>query len=148
MVKRLVSFIGAIALVSAAAAAANGPTIVMPSQLQWKAMAGFPGAMVAVVSGNPTKAGSDYVERYKMPDGMKIPPHFHPAVENVTVLQGTLMVGLGDKMDAAKMVALPAGSFVSVPMNLHHYAMAKGVTIIQIHGIGPDTIEPVKAAKM
>ncbi|GAC1463854.1 MAG: hypothetical protein PVSMB1_14100 [Gemmatimonadaceae bacterium] len=65
----------------------------------------------------------------------------------MTVLQGTLMVGLGDTVNAAKMVALPAGSFASVPKGLHHYAMAKGVTIIQISGMGPESMTMVGMKK-
>jgi quercetin dioxygenase-like cupin family protein len=79
----------------------------------------------------------------KMPDGFQVPPHFHGMTENVVVLSGTLMVGLGDSMNAATMVALGPGSVASVPAGLHHYAMAKGETIIEISGIGPDTLTPV-----
>jgi hypothetical protein len=34
-----------------------------------------------------------------MPAGYKIPPHWHPTDENVTVLSGTLGAGMGDKFD-------------------------------------------------
>jgi len=97
------------------------------------------GAEIAVLSGDPSKPGP-YTVRYRIPDGVKLGPHFHADVENVTVLDGTLLVGLGDTMDPTKMIALPAGSFVSVPAGLHHYAMTKGVTVIQIHGMGPATM--------
>ena len=63
--------------------------------------------------------------------------------ENVVVLSGTLMVGLGDMMDASKMPPLGPGSVASVPAGLHHYAMSKGDTIIEVSGIGPDTLTPV-----
>lgn len=123
--------------------AATAPTIVTPAQVNWKAGTGpYTGTEIAVISGDPMKAG-DYVMRLRIPDGGKFPPHFHGDTENVTVLQGTLMVGLGDTADASKMTALPAGSFVSVPKGLHHYAMAKGVTILQIHGMGPESMTPV-----
>jgi quercetin dioxygenase-like cupin family protein len=82
--------------------------------------------------------------RLRIPDGAKFGPHFHGDVENVTVLQGTLLVGLGDQVNPATMIALPAGSFASVPIGLHHYAMAKGDTIVQIHGTGPETMTMVK----
>jgi len=32
---------------------------------------------------------------------------------------------------------LPAGSFVVMPAQTHHFAYTKGETIIQLHGIGP-----------
>jgi quercetin dioxygenase-like cupin family protein len=37
-----------------------------------------------------------------MPDGFKVAPHTHPNRENVTVLAGTLKVGMGDQFDASK----------------------------------------------
>lgn len=60
--------------------------------------------------------------------------------ENVNVISGTLLVGLGDTMNVSTMKALPAGGIASIPGGLHHYAKAKGPTIIEISGIGPDTI--------
>jgi hypothetical protein len=41
------------------------------------------------------------------------------------------------------MTALPAGAVASMPAGVHHYAMSKGVTVIEISGIGPDTLTPV-----
>lgn len=128
----------------APAFAAPTPTIVLPSQVHWSPGTGaMSGAQIAVLAGDPTKPGA-YTIRIHVPDGTKFGPHFHGGVENVTVLQGTLLVGLGDKMDSAKMITLPAGSFVSVPGGVHHYAVAKGDTIIQIHGMGPMSMTMVK----
>lgn len=127
-------------LLAAPAFAASTPTIVTPTQVQWTAGTGpLAGVQVAMLSGDPSKPGP-YTMRLHLADGAKFGPHFHGDVENVTVIQGTLLVGLGDTMDPAKMIALPAGSFVSVPIGLHHYAMAKGDTIIQIHGMGPQSM--------
>ena len=36
------------------------------------------GAQAAVLDGDPFKDGSSYTLRLKMPDGYKIPPHWHP----------------------------------------------------------------------
>ena len=95
-----------------------------------------PGAQLAVLAGNPTAAGP-YVVRLKMPDGYKVMPHWHPTQENVTVISGEFHVGMGDKFEEAGMKALPAGSFVPVPPRMHHYAVAKGETVVQVHGMGP-----------
>jgi hypothetical protein len=46
-------------------------------------------------------------------------------------------------MNVSKMMPLAAGAIVSVPAGLHHYAMSKGLTVIEISGIGPDTLTPV-----
>jgi len=88
----------------------------------------------------------DYTVRLKMPHGYKIAPHWHPKRENVTVLSGTLRVGMGDKWDDANMAAFPAGSFAFVDPSMHHYAAAEGETVIQIHGPAPLKVNYVNAS--
>ena len=92
---------------------------------------------LAVVEGDPTAASGDYTIRVKMPDGYKIAPHTHPKRENVTVISGTLKVGMGDQFDEGKMMSFPAGSFAFLDLEMHHYASASGETVIQIHGMSP-----------
>jgi len=129
------------------AATSAAPTIVLPSAVKWVAGTGDEkGTWSAVLYGNPDKKGSEYAVRIKIPDGFKFPPHFHGASEQVTVISGTLLVGLGKTYDAAKMKALPAGTFAAMPANVAHYASAKGDTVIEIHGIGPETMTMVKSA--
>lgn len=105
-----------------------------------------PGAQMAVVSGDPTKAGGSFVIRAKFPDGYKVPPHWHPTDENVTVIQGTINLGMGDKFDESAARALPTGSFALMPKNMRHFAFATGETIVQIHGTGPFAVNYVNPA--
>src|SRR5438067_11000663 len=74
--------------------AAEGHKMVTPDKLRWgPAPPGLPpGAQVAVLDGDPRKAGP-YVMRVKFPDGYKVPPHWHPVDENVTVIRGVLGMG-------------------------------------------------------
>jgi quercetin dioxygenase-like cupin family protein len=131
------------ALTATSALAASGPTIVTPDTISWAAGTGpEQGAQVAVLEGDPSKPGP-YTVRLKIPAGGKFLPHFHRDVEHVTVISGALLVGLGDVFDASKMKALPAGSYVSIPAGLHHFAMAQGDTIVQIHGTGPSSFDMV-----
>jgi quercetin dioxygenase-like cupin family protein len=95
-----------------------------------------PGAKLAVLEGDPTRAGT-YTMRLWMPNGYTIPPHFHPADEHVTVVEGTFLVGMGGTLDASKFTPLAVGSFGMLPPGMQHYARAKGTTVIQLHGIGP-----------
>jgi quercetin dioxygenase-like cupin family protein len=113
--------------------------ITSPSEIKWGPAPPIivKGALVAVLSGDPFKDGSAYTLRLKMPDGYRIAPHWHPTDENVTVLSGTLGAGMGDRFDRAAGKLLHAGGFVCMPKEMHHYAWAKGLTIIQVHGIGP-----------
>src|SRR5436305_7036880 len=82
------------------------------------------GAQFAVLEGNPGGSSGDFTVRLKMPNGYKIAPHWHPQRENVTVLSGTLKVGMGDQFDESKMGSFPAGSFAYLDPEMHHYAMS------------------------
>jgi hypothetical protein len=105
-----------------------------------------PGAQFAVLEGNPMADSGDYTIRLKMPDGYKVPPHFHPLRENVTVISGTLKVGMGDQFDASKMMGFGAGSFAYLDPSMHHYAAASGETVIQIHGQSPVKVNYINPA--
>ena len=56
-----------------------------------------------MVAGDPDKEGEPFVIRIQGKDGAKVPPHWHPTDENVTVLRGTFLVGMGDHYDEAKL---------------------------------------------
>ena len=129
----------AFAALTAIGSAATAPTIVTPETAKWGPAPGFAGWEMAPVVGDPSSAGTFYAYLLKVPDGGKAMPHEHGSAETVVVISGTLMVGLGDTMDTTKMMPLGAGSVVSVPAGVHHYAMAKGPTVIEISGIGPDS---------
>ena len=96
-----------------------------------------PGAQLAVIEGDPMASSGDFTIRLKMPDGYKIAPHWHPKRENVTVISGNFKVGMGDKFDQAKMTTFPAGSFAYLDPDMHHYAMASGAVVVQVHGMSP-----------
>jgi mannose-6-phosphate isomerase-like protein (cupin superfamily) len=110
-----------------------------PDQIKYGPVPAFlpPGAQLAVVEGDPMASSGDFTIRLKMPDGYRVAPHTHPHRENVTVLSGTLKVGMGDQFDATKMMSFGAGSFAYLDPSMHHYAMASGDTVIQIHGMSP-----------
>jgi quercetin dioxygenase-like cupin family protein len=78
-----------------------------------------------------------------MPDGYRVAPHWHPYRENVTVLSGTFKVGMGDRFDESKMGVFPAGSFAYLDPDMHHYAMASGEVVVQVHGQAPFQINYV-----
>jgi uncharacterized RmlC-like cupin family protein len=72
-----------------------------------------------------------------MPDGYRIAPHWHPQRENVTIISGTFKVGMGDRFEESKMASFPTGSFAYLDPDMHHYAMAGGEVVVQIHGTSP-----------
>jgi quercetin dioxygenase-like cupin family protein len=93
------------------------------------------GAKMAVLYGDPSKSGL-FIVRLKVPANYKIMPHTHPTDENVTVVSGSFAVGMGDKLDP-KAKAMPAGSFFSMPANMHHYAFSTKETIVEVSAMGP-----------
>jgi quercetin dioxygenase-like cupin family protein len=119
-----------------------------PSSLTWVAGTGpSKGSSSAVLTGDPNKTGYAMI-LVKMPDGYRNAPHYHAHPEYITVMKGTLLFGTGDKIDASKARVLPAGSFINVPAGLHHWSMARGETIEQVAGDGPQTNIPVKHGSM
>lgn len=125
------------AALSSLSAAAATPTIVTPDNANWQP-APFAGWQMAIVVGNPAKAGEYYAYLLKAPAGGKVPPHFHAMTENVTVLSGDFMVGLGDTINPSAMKTLPPGTVASIPAGVHHYAVAKTESVVEVSGIGPD----------
>jgi quercetin dioxygenase-like cupin family protein len=104
-----------------------------------------PGAKVAVLEGDPSKPGP-FVMRAKFPDGYKIPPHTHPQTERLTVLSGSLRLGMGEKFDVKHAAELTAGTYAALPPGMKHFAWAEGETVIQVHGVGPWTIDYLNPA--
>jgi quercetin dioxygenase-like cupin family protein len=149
MSKRIALAMAALQLAGLAAYAADTkaaakpahPGIYTPKDVTWGAGPPFlpAGAKIAVLEGDPSLAG-EYTLRLSMPDGYKIPAHSHPTTENVTVVSGEFHAGMGDKLDRANALKLPAGSFASLPAKMNHYAWAKGRTVVQVHGTGPFAI--------
>jgi quercetin dioxygenase-like cupin family protein len=108
-------------------------------QMQWGPAPPFvpPGAQLTVLEGDPGASSGDFTVRVKTPDGYVVAPHWHPTRENVTVISGTMRLGMGDKIEESKMTTLSAGSFAYLDPNMHHYVKMKGATVVQIHGASP-----------
>ena len=109
--------------------------IVHFEDLEWAPL--IKGCDIASVDGDLNAEGAPFVLRLRRADGAKIPAHWHPTDENITVLRGILLVGMGEAFDEAKLQAMNVGNFVSVPKDMRHFAMSKGETIVQVHGSGP-----------
>jgi len=104
-----------------------------------------PGARMAVISGDPTKA-EPFVLRAQVPAGYKVAPHWHPGTENLTILSGTAALGMGETFDQSAMTELAAGSYATMPAEMRHYFLAKSATTFQVHGMGPFAINYVNPA--
>jgi quercetin dioxygenase-like cupin family protein len=90
-----------------------------------------------IVSGDPTKAGAQYVIRMYNDAGFIVLPHWHPEDEKITVVKGKWYFGSGETYDSHNMRELNVGDYALVPKQMAHFAWSKTDTIILIHGIGP-----------
>jgi quercetin dioxygenase-like cupin family protein len=116
----------------------DGHILTNLDQTKWGPAPPFlaPGSEMALLYGDPSKAGVSFALLAKLPNGYKIPPHWHSTDEHVTVLKGVFMMGLGEKFNEAGAHALREGGFAKMPKGVKHYAWAKGETIVQVQGVG------------
>ena len=131
------------ALTLTAAAQAQAPA------LNWgPAPAVFPaGVRMAVLQGDPSQPGY-FTVRLELPAGTRVYPHFHPTDEYLTVISGTFLVGMGDSLNVAKTSVMPAGAFGTVAANMHHYAIARSKTVVQVSAMGPFVLTYVNPKDM
>lgn len=129
------------------AAPAGAHVTVGPAALKWGdgPTSLPPGARMAVISGDPAQA-QPLVVRAQMPAGYRIPPHWHPTTENITVLSGTVALGMGETFDQKALQDLPTGGYASVPAEMRHFFMAKTAATIQVHAMGPFMVTYVNPA--
>ncbi|MGC2459518.1 MAG: cupin domain-containing protein [Steroidobacteraceae bacterium] len=113
-------------------------TVMSSKDVKWSmAPAILPkGAMMTVLAGDPAATGL-IVLRLKMPAGYKIPAHWHPTDEQVTVLSGTFFIGMGDNLDPTKGHAFTAGGYAVAPAHMNHYAWIKTGATVQVNLMGP-----------
>jgi len=106
-----------------------------PEAILWQPL--FEGAEIAILSGDPNDGTSPHVIRIKHRDGLKVPPHWHSFDENIIVVSGTWVMGLGERYDLAAAQEFRAGSYLVVPKKVPHFALCRGETIAQGHFVGP-----------
>ena len=119
--------------------------ILVPSseQLVWKSAPNFlpAGAQVAIIFGNPQQTGP-FTLRLKLPANYVIGPHFHPEDENMTVLSGSVNIGMGEqKIEKNKGLKLSSGSFLHVPKKMVLSLWTDEPAIIQLNNSGPWNLE-------
>lgn len=112
--------------------------LVNSNKLVWKNAPNSlpPGAKVTALEGDMSKPEA-FTIRISLPANYKIPPHWHPAIEHVTVLQGVFYMGMGETYDPLKAKRLATGGFAVMPPQSPHFAFTKGKSVIQLHGVGP-----------
>ena len=92
------------------------------------------GRQRAQLFGDSSQGGA-WVDRVKIPAGMRVLAHTHPQDELVTVIEGTWYIGEGERFDPARLRPYPAGSFIVIPAGTPHFVAANdGGVIVQLSG--------------
>ena len=136
-----------LAVGSTVLAAAEMPGPLQPEEIKWGAAPPVlpAGVKLAVLVGDPASSGP-VILRLKMPAGYSIPAHWHPTDENVTVVSGTLGLGMGDVLDRKKSKVLRAGGFAVAPAKMNHYAWTRSGAVVEVSLMGPFEITYVNPA--
>lgn len=113
--------------------------------LKWNDTPTLPGAKLAVIEG-PLNEAVPFTMRIKFPANYKIPPHFHSAIEHVTVISGEFGMGVGEKFEQGKGTVLKAGEVAIMQAKTPHYAFTTKPAEVQVHGVGPWTLTFVNPA--
>ena len=118
---------------------------ILPADIQWGAAPNVlpAGAQIAVLHGDPFKK-TMFALRLKMPDGYRIPAHWHTQDEQLTILSGTFKLAMGD--GDADVHELGPGSYHFLPGKAHHSASTQGEVVLELHGMGPFDIHYLNAA--
>lgn len=90
-----------------------------------------------VIYGDPEAVGQPFVMRIRELPGTIIPPHRHPVDEHITVVQGTIYFGTGDKFDRSAATEIKAGGYAFIPKGTTMFGFIPDGAIVQVHGVGP-----------
>lgn len=112
-------------------------TAFTPQQVRWFTPHYYTdGRERAQLLGDSSQGGA-WVDRVRMPAGLRVRAHTHPQDELVTVIEGTWYVGEGTKFEVANLKGYPAGSFIAIPAGVAHFVAAKeGTVVVQLNGNG------------
>src|SRR5256886_6258222 len=111
---------------TAATGQTKSPMALFPAtEIEWKdGPPALPkGAKLAVLEGDPTQPGM-FTMRLRFPDGFQVFPHWHTQTEHVTIVAGTLHLGMGERFDRASTRTLVTGSFRYWPAGTKSFALA------------------------
>lgn len=78
-----------------------------------------------------------YIIRFRLPANYVVPPYTHSQDEYMTVISGSLNVGIGEFVDENSTVQLEVGGAVGIPGNVPHYAWTTEEMVMQVHAMGP-----------
>lgn len=101
------------------------------------------GCGMAVLDGDPG-AEQLFTFRVRITRPFVLPAHTHPRNERVTVIDGAVNVGFGSVVDKAASTRFEAGDFYVNRAGAIHFVWSDEPVTLQLTGIGPWAIHPVK----
>ena len=123
----------------------KGIIALTPGQVRWFTPSYYKDGRQRARLFGASNRGGLWVDRVKIPAGMRFLAHTHPQDELVTVIEGTWYLGAGTRFDAAKLQGYPTGSFIVIPAGVPHFVATKeSAVIVQPSGTGvfrTDTLE-------
>jgi quercetin dioxygenase-like cupin family protein len=114
-------------------------TFATAKDLKWNDTPTLPGAKIAVIEG-PLNEAKPFILRLRFPANYRIAPHYHSAIEHVTVISGEFVMAVAEKAGQGKETKLQAGDVGIMQPRTPHYAYTTQATEIQVHGVGPWTL--------
>ena len=133
------TFAIAVALACASSVGAQTPTGSAPADSldrSWTPRPNRPGWAMLRLHGDHTRHET-FAVRFRYPDRTKVPPHWHATTVHITVLRGTLLVGMGETVNESSMIRYGPGSFVMMEGGMVHYELFEGETDLHVEGVGP-----------
>jgi uncharacterized RmlC-like cupin family protein len=136
-----IALVPALALANSAAtpeqAATSSHVMVKAGDTKWGEGPAFlpKGVQAAVLHGDPGKAGP-FTLRLKAPAGARIPAHWHPTDEQVTLIEGDASFSMGSGADAHTADFKP-GDYVNMPAKMPHGVSTKTGMVVQVTAMGP-----------
>lgn len=91
---------------------------------------------MAVLEGDP-KSETLFTVRFQTRTPFELKPHWHPRHERVTILQGRVGIGFGDKIDRAQVTWFGPGDYYVNAKDAPHFVLVDGPAVLQVTGIGP-----------
>lgn len=103
------------------------------------------GSEISIIAGDPEKPGP-FTLRLRFPTNYVIAPHTHATDESVTVLSGSLVHDMGERIDKGRGKSFQKGAFLYLPAKMPHSLWTTNEpAVIQVSGTGPfglDYINP------
>lgn len=115
--------------------------VTSPAQAKGLKWADAPGALpkgaeMAVVSGDPGKAGP-FTIQLRMPARYVIRPHWHPTDEKVTLLSGKLVYDMARTIDRSKAKSMTVGKTVVMKAKTNHWVFTGDGATVRVSAMGP-----------